>query len=179
MTTPLETERLLFRPLELSDTSRLAELVGNYEVAKMLLPVPYPYTEQDARDFILNSHEDRIAETDYVFAIVSKAERTLIGCAELGLRRQFQRAELGYWVAVPYWGQGYMTEAARWMLRYGFEDLNLNRIHSSHFAHNPASGRVMQKIGMTYEATFRQFIVKFDEYVDMVCYGIVKSEWQK
>jgi [ribosomal protein S5]-alanine N-acetyltransferase len=179
MTPTQETERLLLRRLEISDAPRLTELFGNYEVLRMITGVAYPYTEDHARDFIGRAQENFDAGTNFAFAMVSKAEQTLIGCIELGLRRQFRHGDLGYWVGAPYWGKGYMTEAARQMLRYGFDDLNLNRIYSCHFAHNPASGRVMQKIGMTYEATLRQYIVKFDEYVDMVYYGILKSEWQK
>jgi [ribosomal protein S5]-alanine N-acetyltransferase len=178
MTPALETERLLLRRLEMSDAPRLYELFGNYEVLRMITGVPYPYSEDHARDFIGRTQQNMDAETNFAFAMVSKSEQTLIGCVELGVTHQFRRGDLGYWVGVPYWGQGYMTEAVRRIMRFGFEDFNLNRIYSCHFAHNPASGRVMQKLGMTYEATFRQYVVKFDEYVDMVYYGILKSEWK-
>lgn len=87
-------------------------------------------------------------------------------------------AELGYWIGKPYWGRGYCTEAARAIVRYGFDDLHLHRIHSSHFASNPASGRVMQKIGMTREGCLRQHIRKWGQWEDVVLYGILRSQWQ-
>jgi [ribosomal protein S5]-alanine N-acetyltransferase len=175
----LETPRLLLRPLELSDAARITELFGNYEVLRMIGGVPYPYNEEHAREFISRTQINREAETSFAFAITLKPDTALIGCIELSTVPVYQRAELGYWVGVPYWGKGYMSEAVERMLRYGFEDLKLNRIYATHFAHNPASGRVMKKVGMTYEATLRQYIVKFDEYVDLLYYGILKSEWQR
>ncbi|MFN8374092.1 MAG: GNAT family protein [Anaerolineae bacterium] len=174
----LETERLLLRPLEMNDAPRLTALFSQYDVLRMIGNVPYPYHEEHAREFITRTQENWATETSFAFAIVLKAENALIGCIELHQVIQYQRAELGYWVGIPYWGKGYMTEAARRMLRFGFDERKLNRIYASHFGQNPASGRVMQKIGMTYEATLRQHVVRMEEYVDMVYYGILKSEWQ-
>ena len=87
------------------------------------------------------------------------------------------RAELGYWIGKPYWGQGYCTEAARATLDFGFEQLGLNRIFAHHFARNPASGRVMQKIGMTREGRLRQHVKKWDAFEDLELYGILKDHW--
>jgi [ribosomal protein S5]-alanine N-acetyltransferase len=175
----LETDRLLLRPLQISDAARITELFGNYDVLRMITGVPYPYYEDHAKEFISKTQINREAETSFAFAITLKPDPALIGCIELSTQQVYQRAELGYWVGVPYWGKGYMSEAVARMLRFGFEDLKLNRIYATHFGQNPASGRVMQKAGMTYETTFRQFIVKFGEYVDLLHYGILKSEWQR
>jgi ribosomal-protein-alanine N-acetyltransferase len=72
-----------------------------------------------------------------------------------------------------------MTEAAGALLRYGFEILELNKIYASHFLGNPASGRVMQKVGMTYEGILRQHLRKDDHYEDLATYSILKHEWEK
>jgi [ribosomal protein S5]-alanine N-acetyltransferase len=81
-----------------------------------------------------------------VFAI-TLAEDGLIGAIGLMIQAAFARAEMGYWMGVPYWSNGYTTEAAAEVARYGFEELGLNRIHACYVTHNPASGRVMQKLG--------------------------------
>jgi RimJ/RimL family protein N-acetyltransferase len=86
-------------------------------------------------------------------------------------------AEIGYWIAVPYWGRGYATEAAAEIVRYGFEERNLQRVFACHFTRNPASGRVLQKAGMKYEGTLRQHVRKWDEYVDVAFYGVLRHEY--
>jgi RimJ/RimL family protein N-acetyltransferase len=94
------------------------------------------------------------------------------------MREEHKRAELGYWIGVPYWNHGYASEAARRVVNWGFQYLGLNRIYAQHFADNPASGRVMQKIGMQYEGTLRQPFIRLGEARDSVCYGILKDEWE-
>jgi [ribosomal protein S5]-alanine N-acetyltransferase len=78
---------------------------------------------------------------------------------------------------VKRWGCGYATEAVRALVSYGFTELRLNRIQGRHLIRNPASGRVMQKIGMSYEGTFRQSIRKWDLYEDLAMYSILVDEW--
>ncbi|QTA82731.1 GNAT domain-containing protein [Desulfonema limicola] len=85
-------------------------------------------------------------------------------------------AEMGYWVGIEYWGNGYCTEATKKVLEYGFDTQNLNRIFAYHFGSNPASGRVMKKIGMKYEGCLRQAIKKWGKFEDSVLYGVLKSD---
>lgn len=102
----------------------------------------------------------------------------LIGCVGLGITRSDERGELGYWVGVDYWNQGFMTEAAGACLQFGFEALALQRITSRHYASNPASGRVMEKIGMKKEGFLRRHMKKAGILHDIVEHGILKEEWQ-
>ena len=88
------------------------------------------------------------------------------------------KGELGYWIAKDFWGIGYCTEAAKAIVNYGFEQMNLNRIHAHHVARNPASGRVMQKIGMKQEGYFRQATVKWGKFEDEVLYAILREDWK-
>jgi Acetyltransferase (GNAT) domain len=115
----LNTERLRIRAFELEDVSSLHRLIGVREVAANLLRVPHPYTEQDARSFINSSRESPEAR----FAVVLRSEDILIGGIGLDINPSHPRAELGYWLGVPYWGQGYATEAANAVLEYGFQTL--------------------------------------------------------
>ena len=78
-----------------------------------------------------------------------------------------------------YWKCGYCTEAARAIIRYGFKQLKLNKIKSSHFARNPASGKVMRNIGMKKEGFRREHVIKWNKYEDLVQYAILRKEWEK
>jgi RimJ/RimL family protein N-acetyltransferase len=92
-------------------------------------------------------------------------------------REPDSRAELGYWLGVPYWNQGYMSEAVRRMIQYGFEHMQLNRVFARYLMTNPASGRVMQKAGMTYEGVMRKHTRKGDQFHDLAYYSILRSEF--
>ena len=85
---------------------------------------------------------------------------------------------MGYWIGTPYWGCGFATEATAAVVRYGFEELQLNRVHAAHFALNPASGRVLEKLGMRREGCRRQHVLKWDRYVDLVLYGLLREEYE-
>jgi RimJ/RimL family protein N-acetyltransferase len=80
-------------------------------------------------------------------------------------------------VGVPYWRHGYATEAAREVVKYAFEELSLNRVYAFHFTRNPASGRVLQKIGMEHEGVRRAHTLKGSEYLDNEAYGILQGEY--
>ena len=171
----LETARLKLRPYGEADIAELVPLIGTREVAATTLRIPHPYTEQDARDFLVLLQEPgRIW-----LAITLRNDGRQIGGIGLYTEKQHQHAELGYWLGVPYWGKGYATEAAREMLRYGFENLQLHRIFASHFKHNPASGRILRKLGMRYEGTQREHLRKWDQFVDSELYGMLRRDWEQ
>jgi [ribosomal protein S5]-alanine N-acetyltransferase len=174
MQATLETARLRLRPYTDADITELVPLIGAREIAAMTLRIAHPYTEQDAKEFLA-----RINSGDEVRkAIILRNDGRLIG--GVGLRRdpKHHNAELGYWVGVPHWGNGYATEASQEMLRYGFEELGLHRIYASHFHHNPISGKILRKLGMRYEGCQRQHYRKWDQFVDSELYGMLREEWQ-
>ena len=169
----LETARLRLRPYREDDIPELLPLIGTREVAATTLRIAHPYTEDDAKAFLALAQEpDKIW-----LAITLRDDGRQIGGIGLRLSEQHQHAELGYWLGVPYWRRGYATEAAQEMLRYGFEDLGLNRIFASHFKHNPTSGRVLAKVGMRYEGCQREHLRKWDQFVDSELYGLLRQEW--
>jgi ribosomal-protein-alanine N-acetyltransferase len=172
--TPLQTERLTLRAHALSDIPALIPLIGAREVAATTLRIPHPYTESDARDFIAATQEDFSSGSGLRLGIVLRASDTLCGGVGLRIKADHRRAELGYWIGVPYWGNGYATEAARAVVKYGFETLGLHRIFASHFANNPASARVLRKIGMRHEGSLRAHILKWGEFLDLEMYGMVR-----
>ena len=170
----LRTTRLVLRPFTPADAPRVHQLAGAREVALNTLTIPHPYPDGAAEEWI-DSHEAKFEQGHVNFAI---DDGNLVGAIGLVTKREDDIAEIGYWIGVPYWGRGYASEAAEAVIRYGFEDLGLNKIYAAHFARNPASGRVLQKLGMSHEGTLRQHHRKWDEYVDSEVYGILKSEWK-
>jgi ribosomal-protein-alanine N-acetyltransferase len=170
----LETTRLKLRPFSEADIAELVPLIGTREVAATTLRIPHPYTEREARDFLARCHGD----DEVRLAITLRDGGRLCGGIGLRLAPEHHHAELGYWLGVPHWGQGYATEAARELLRYGFENLGLHRIYASHFKHNPASGRILVKLGMRYEGCQREHLRKWDQFVDSELYGILRREWE-
>ncbi len=95
----------------------------------------------------------------------------------ISINSTFNRGKLAYWVGKPYWGQGYGTEAAKALLQYGFEVLQVNRIYAQSFTTNPGSWRIMEKIGLKYKGTLRQHVLRFGDYHDLAQYGILKEEF--
>ena len=103
----------------------------------------------------------------------------LLGTIRLVLHAADNNAEIGYWIGKPFWNNGYCTEAARAVVAYGFDVLGLERIFAHYLARNPASGRVLIKLGMQQEGLLRRHRRKFGRYEDLIVCGITKAEWQK
>ncbi len=137
----IRTASLLLRPPKLADAGRIALLAGDYDVASMTGTIPHPYNEPMAAKWIASV---RAGEEGVVLAIVLDGQA--IGCAGYRQLDEFH-AELGYWIGKPYWGRGYATEAAAALIEHGFEVDGLAYLTAGHFADNPASARVIEKLG--------------------------------
>jgi len=94
------------------------------------------------------------------------------------IMREHHRAELGYWIAKESWNCGYATEASQAVIDFGFGTLGLHRIQARHLVRNPASGRVMEKLGMQQEGIERDSIIKWGRYESLVVYSILEPEWR-
>ena len=174
----LKTRRLILRPHTMADAPAIAKHLESGEVAATMVSVPNPYGLKDAETW-LNSLPTRRENGDVMFAITFQDTREFIG--NIGLNSidiDSARAEIGYWIAKSYWGQGYGTEAAAAVIDYGFTVMELNRIYATHFRNNPASGCIMQKVGMTYEGRLRQHFIRNGEYIDFELYAILRSEYE-
>jgi RimJ/RimL family protein N-acetyltransferase len=173
----LKTKRLFLRPFELSDAERVRKLAGDRLIADKMLNIPHPYKKGVAEQWI-STHKIKFETGKRVhFAIIFQTTRELIGAIGLNIKKEYNRAELGYWIGKNYWGEGYATEAAIAVVEYGFQKLKLNKITSSHFARNPASGKVMRKIGMKKEGIRKEHVVKWGKYEDIINFAILKKEW--
>lgn len=175
MIAPIQTVRLTLRSYAPADIPALVSLIGTREVAATTLRIPYPYTEADAREFVARQ-EDLATSGDLRLAIVLRKTDQFCGGVGLRIEPDHRRAELGYWIGRPFWGNGYATEAAAALLKYGFETLHLQRIFASHFASNVASANVLKKIGMRHEGCQRAHILKWGEFLDSELYGMLASD---
>ena len=174
----LNTKRLILRPFTPADAPELQRLANAPEIAATTMHIPHPYPDGMAQEWIKAHPEMFEAGEGVVFAVVLRREAALVGCVGLGCDPENQNAELGYWIAVPYWNRGYATEAARMVMAFGFAYFGLHRIKASYFGSNPASGRVMEKIGMHYEGRRREQLFKENRgFEDVVEYGILSGEF--
>jgi RimJ/RimL family protein N-acetyltransferase len=173
----LYTERLQLRPFRLSDANDVQRLVGDREVAENTMVIPHPYEDGMAESWIETHVATFDAGKNLNLAVVLRESGELAGAIGLEFHPDHQNAELGYWIGRPFWGNGYCSEAARAMLDYSFRERNLHRVHAKHYRKNPASGRVMEKIGMKLEGVLREHIFKWGKFEDAVVYGILRSEF--
>lgn len=164
------------RKWKLSDAADLAAAISNKKVQDNLRDgLPYPYTEQDGRDYIT---EMLSADENETFAFAITADNKVVG--SIGIFRQgnihMRTAELGYYIAEEYWGKGIMTEAVKQICKYVFDKSDILRIYAEPFAYNAASCRVLEKAGFQYEGTLRDNAVKNGKVLDMKMYSLLKSE---
>ena len=164
------------RKWELSDAKDLAAALSNKKVQDNLRDgLPYPYTEQDGKEFISAMLS---ADENETFAFAITVNNMVIG--SIGIFRQGnihrQTAELGYYIAEEYWGKGIMTEAVKQICEYVFANSDIIRIYAEPFAYNIASCRVLEKVGFQYEGTLRSNAVKNGKVIDMEMYSLLKEE---
>lgn len=173
----IETDRLILRPFDILDSKRVQELAGHRKIAKTTLNIPYPYKDGMAEMWISTHIDSFNKKNEITYAVVKKDTNELIGAISLlTINRIHRKAELGYWIGVPYWRNGYCSEAANAIIKFGFKNINLNRIFGLAFENNIPSWRVMEKIGMKYEGTRRQDVIKEGIPLDLRSYSILKDE---
>ena len=173
----LENGTLLMRPLESHDSSAILDLVVTPEIAANTF-VPQPYPPEAASEFVRLGRERWRYDEAYVFGVIEKCSQRFAGCMGIHPVAAHGRAEVGYWIGKAFWGRGLATSALRLLLQFAFETLKLNRVEAGHFAHNPASGRVMEKAGMRFEGLRRQYVLHREQYKDLVWYAILREDYE-
>ncbi|KPE51673.1 GNAT family N-acetyltransferase [Chryseobacterium indologenes] len=169
----IKTERLILDQLKEEDLDLVTEYLQDRIFSDLTSNIPFPYTRKDAEFWLKMSEEAFDKNAGYTFAIRNE-EGQIIGA--IGLHdRDDNQAELGYWMGRPFWNKGYVTEAAKALIDFGLKELNVNKIYATYFLHNPASGRIMEKIGMEQEALLKQHLKKGDEYFDVMMYSVFRN----
>ncbi len=161
------------RAWNIEDLNNLVKYANNYKIARNLSDkFPYPYTEEDGRSFINFASGESV---NHIFAIELEGK----ACGGIGLHPQFdiqcKNAELGYWLGEPFWGKGIMSEAIKQVVRYGFANIEVDRIFARSFGTNIASQKLLEKTGFVLEAKFQKTLYKYGKYEDELIYAVRRS----
>ena len=174
----LKTERLLLGKILASDIPKIVEYAGNIKIAQNTLNMPHPYAEKDAIFWLNLANEGFANKTKYIFGIRNLATNEFMGGIGIHVNARFNHGELGYWLAEPFWNNGYMSEAVKALLHFGFITLDLHKIFATHLVENPASGKVMIKNGMIKEAELKEHYKKGDEYKSVIQLRLTRKEYE-
>jgi RimJ/RimL family protein N-acetyltransferase len=176
---PLLSERLKLRDFREDDVDAVHSWASDPEVVRFMSWGPN--TRELTREFLQRKFAERTGDPrrTWDLAVVRRDTGQVIGSVGLRLDEQRQQAALGYCYHQDAWGHGFATEAAREMLRFGFEELGLHRIHASADTRNGASIRVLDKLGMRQEGRLREHVMMRGEWRDSYLYAVLRSEWQE
>lgn len=161
------------RPWKETDLDNLVKYANNPEIARFMMDqFPHPYSVEAGKAFISNASK---VSPYRILAIDIDGEAV----GGIGLHPQtdifYKNAELGYWLAEPFWGQGIMTEAVRQMVEYGFKTWDITRIFARPFGTNIGSIKVLEKTGFVLEGRFEKTIFKQGEYLDELVYALRRT----
>lgn len=162
------------REWTINDIPFLAESMNNPNVQKNLRDgIPYPYTEKDAEDYIKSTLAQPPGN---IFTRAVIADGNAAGNISVGRKDNVHRltAELGYYLAEPYWGRGIASEAIRQITDFVFSNSDIVRIFAEPYAYNIASCRALEKAGYTFEGTLRKNAIKDGEFLDMKMYAKIR-----
>ena len=163
----LTTPRLLLRKIDAADVPSLVKYANNPKIAEQIINIPHPYREPEAVfriAYVLKGFKNK---SRYVFAIILKTTKEMIGEISLHLDTSRPRAQLGYWIGEPFWNKGIATEAVKAILQFGFEKLKLDQIYATCHEHNIASGKVLlanEISNSTLNGKVRLYWISLEEY---------------
>lgn len=165
----------LLRPYRKKDIAELPGVLSNKNVTENLLLVPYPYTEQDARDWVnQNIYSRPYKANNKVWAL--EVEGKIVGTIGLADIQKAHKAIIGYWLAEPWWNKGLTTAAVALVVEFGFKEYDLARLEAGIFHWNTASRRVLEKNGFELEGIMRKRLAnKFGRLGDEHMYSIIRE----
>ena len=174
----LEGERFRLRTIESKDIDSITKYCKDRLVSRWLLRVPYPYKRKDAEDFIKRNRKKELKGEARRFGIEIDGE--IVGvCSLESIDLKNKNAELGYWLGKPFWKKGYMTEAVKMVVEYGFKKMKLERIYASALDVNIGSQKVLKKLGFKKEGISRKEIFKNNRWYNRLWFGLLKDEYKK
>jgi RimJ/RimL family protein N-acetyltransferase len=166
----LETERLTLRRPTLADVKAIAQLANDRRIAENTRRLPHPYLQDHAVDFVRG-----MADTgDNAFLI----ENNFVAIGMVGISWNEREApELGYWLGVEHWGQGFGTEAARAAIDYFFEEFDLDQLHAGARVTNPRSRNVLEKCGFQWSGVELHRFLALGSSTPVDCFRLSRSVW--
>lgn len=175
MNDPPATARLLLRDLSIDDLDAFSALAGERSVADTMISIPHPLDREAALAWLAVHTGD--AERYRSLAVCLETTGTLIGYAGIvDIDREHCLGELSFWIGRPFRGAGYAVETGRAAIGVAFGELGLNRLQAFHMLRNPASGRVLERLGFRREGVLRQRVRKWDIFEDVAVYGLLRSD---
>ncbi len=180
-TQTIETERLILRRFEYSDIDSMLRNWIADEQTQWDYGEPYYPTSDDVRKLFDTKYIVSYSCKDYYrWAVIEKASDECIGqIAFFLVDSSNQHGEIEYVIGPAFQGKGYATEMTKAVIGFGFEKINFHRIEIDCRTVNEASRRVIEKCGLTYEGTFRDFFRRKDHFEGRRVYSILKSEWEE
>ena len=174
----LETDRLILRPLNSADAPSIQEKVSVRAIADTTISIPHPYPNGEAERYITRQLDASEAGYAITFGLERKSHSGICGILEVReIEQEHAQAELSFWVAADLWGQGYMSEALKPVIAFGFNHLSLNRLYAYHMLRNPGSGKVLQKNGFVQEGVLRQRVRKWGVFEDVALWAMLRKDW--
>lgn len=174
----LETPRLALPALSERHVERFLAVAGGRAIAGTTISIPHPLTEAAARDWIGRAEDESEAGRAAHFAVALRAaEDRLVGYVGIkGIDREHAEGELSFWIETGLAGQGYATEAAGAAAAFAFDGLGLNRLCAYHMVRNPASGRVLAKLGFRQEGLLRERVRKWGVFEDVLLWARLRAD---
>jgi ribosomal-protein-alanine N-acetyltransferase len=166
----IKTKRLTLRPIEIEDL----EIIQNYSIDEEWYRYLDFHTKESVEEFVKKAVKSPWEEHARFSILIDKK---MIGGVGLYIEMKEKRAEIGYSLSKDYWGKGIIPEAVTRVIKYGFEDLGLEKIFAQTDLRNTPSQEVMKKMGMTKEGIFRKHAIAQNKRRDIIYFSILKSEW--
>ena len=157
----------------------MVQYLSNPLISNTTLNIPYPYAKKDAEHWLKMNHFDPAKKLPHTFVLEWKRTKKMIGAMGLHPTDEHNRAEIGYWVAVPYWNKGVATEALNAVMEYGFYQHGYHKLLATHMMDNMASGRVMIKAGMKKEGKLKDHYKKNGRYKSILMYALTRADFDK
>lgn len=170
----IKTKKFLLRPYRITDAKEVARALNNWNILRNLASLPFPYKEKDAIDYIKKTSEEMKKKNPSDFVMVIEISGKPAGALGVHHIEHSHKAELGYWLAENYWGQGIMPMAVKKFLAFTIRKFKLRRVFARIYIHNKGSMRVAEKVGMEFEGIARKEMFKNGKYIDCATYAKVK-----
>jgi [ribosomal protein S5]-alanine N-acetyltransferase len=172
----METTRLMLRDLRDDDAADLARELTSFNITRNTSSIPHPYTLADAVGFIARQKVKASASIKKII-VLKTAPDHLIGSVRLHIIPAENTCELGYWIAEPHWGQGYASEAAGFIVEHAFTVLNHATIIADYNTDNPASGRVLHRLGFSETGKSEGYSLAQGKSVPVTLMRLTRAEW--
>lgn len=170
----IKTKKFVLRPYRMSDAKVITPLLNNLNVTKNLSSLPFPYELKHALEYIEKTNGEMKKSDTEKFSYVIEINGKAAGAISIDCIKHDHKAEMGYWLAENYWGNGIMTEVVKKFTSFAFAKFKLRRIYAKAYDGNKGSMRVLEKVGMKFEGIEKKGALKDGKYIDLHVYAKVK-----